>query len=81
MSAGPTTRPIGSVVAELLAARVELVAEERCRQRRVDEAGGDQVHPDRCELERQAPMSAGSAAVSAEMSASPGRRGGRRCRP
>ena len=53
-SAGPTTRPIGSVARSSLAARLELVAEQRCRQRRVDEAGGDQVDPDRGDLERQA---------------------------
>ena len=44
--------------AELLAARVELVAEERGRQRRVDEPGGDEVDPDRRDLERQVPASA-----------------------
>jgi hypothetical protein len=37
--------------AELLASRVELVAEQRSRQRSVDEAGGDEVHPDRRELQ------------------------------
>ena len=40
--------------AELVAARVELVAEQRRRQRGVDEAGGDQVDADRRELEREA---------------------------
>src|SRR4029077_1683723 len=83
MSAGPTTRRIGSLVrscsrrasswspggaaasggaddapdrqprAELLATRVQLVAEERRRQRRVDEPGRDQVHADGRELERE----------------------------
>ena len=57
--------------AELLATRVELVAEERRRQRRVDEPGGDQVDADRRELEREVLVSAGSAAVSAEIDAKP----------
>src|SRR5438309_10627881 len=52
MSAGPTTRRIGSV-AELLATRVQLVAQECGRQRRVDEPGRDQVHADGRELERE----------------------------
>ena len=52
-SAGPTTRPIGSVARSSLAPLVQLVAEERRRQRRVDEAGRDEVDPDRRELERQ----------------------------
>jgi len=37
-----------------LAARVELVAEDRRRQRRVDESRRDQVHAYGCELERKA---------------------------
>ena len=53
-SSGPTTRPIGSDVAQLLAPRLQLIAEERRRQRRVDEAGGDQVDADGCDLEREA---------------------------
>ena len=55
MSAGPTTRRIGSVVAELLPSRVQLVAEERRRQGCVDEAGRDQVHADGRGLEREVP--------------------------
>ena len=39
--------------AELFAARVQLVAEDRRRQRCVDEPGRDQVHAHRCELERE----------------------------
>src|SRR5215472_4265099 len=39
--------------AELLAARVQLVAEERRRERSVDESGGDQVDPDGRELDGQ----------------------------
>ena len=52
-SAGPTTRPMGSVATKLGPAGLELVAEERRRQGRVDEAGGDEVRPDRRQLERQ----------------------------
>ena len=52
-SAGPTTRRMGSVARSCCAAVVELVAEERCRQRRVDEAGGDEVDPHGRELERE----------------------------
>ena len=40
--------PDGKSGAELIAARVEMIAEERRRQRRVDEAGGDEIDPDRC---------------------------------
>ncbi len=39
--------------AELFAARVQPVAEDRRRQRRVDEPGRDQVHADGRELERE----------------------------
>src|ERR1700727_1121725 len=39
--------------AEFCAACVELIAEKRGRERRVDESGGDEVHADRCELEGQ----------------------------
>jgi hypothetical protein len=39
--------------AKLIAAVFEFIAEERCRQRCVDEAGGDEVDSDRRELERQ----------------------------
>ncbi len=38
-------------LAELLATRVQLVAEQRCRQRRVNEAGRYKVDADGCELE------------------------------
>ena len=38
---------------QLLAARLEVVAEQRRRQRRVDEPGCDQVDPDRRHLERE----------------------------
>ena len=50
---------------------VELVAEQRCRQRGVDEAGGDEVDPDRRELEREVAVNGGSAAVAAEISRGP----------
>jgi hypothetical protein len=51
----PGRRRAGSQTrAELLAARVELVAEDRCRRRRVDESRRDQVHAYGCELERKA---------------------------
>ena len=53
-SAGPTTRPMGSVARSSIAPLVEIVAEERSRQRRVDEAGCDQVDPDRREVEGEA---------------------------
>jgi hypothetical protein len=39
--------------AELMAAVLQLIAEERCRQGCVDEAGGDEVDSDGCELKRQ----------------------------
>ena len=39
--------------AELLATRVQLIAQESGRQRRVDEPGRDQVHADGSELERE----------------------------
>src|SRR6202034_4133095 len=45
--------------AELLATRVELRAEQRCRERRVDEAGGDKADADRRELKRQRPAERG----------------------
>ena len=38
---------------QLVPARVELISEQGCRQRGVDEAGRDEVHADRCELERE----------------------------
>ena len=53
MSAGPTTRPIGSVDRSSSRRSVELVAEQLGRQRRVDEAGRDEVDANRRELERQ----------------------------
>ena len=52
-SAGPTTRPIGSVARSSFAALLESVSEQRCRQRGVDEAGGDEVDANRRELERE----------------------------
>jgi hypothetical protein len=42
-------------LAKVLAARLELVAEESCRERRVDEAGRDEVHAHRRELDREIP--------------------------
>ena len=38
---------------QLVAPRLESVAEQRGRQRGVDEAGGDEVDPNRRELERE----------------------------
>ena len=38
---------------QLVAARIELISEQRRRQRGVDEARGDEVHADRRELERE----------------------------
>src|SRR4030095_3904690 len=38
---------------ELLTARVQLVTEKLCGQRCVDKSGGDEVHPDWRELERE----------------------------
>ena len=40
-------------LAKLLATRVQLIAEQRCRQRCVDEAGRDKVDADGCELKRE----------------------------
>jgi len=45
--------PDGKGRSELIAAVLELIAEERCRQRCVDEAGGDEVDPDGSELQRE----------------------------
>jgi hypothetical protein len=45
--------PDGQRRAELVAAVLEVGAEERGRQRGVDEAGGDEVDPDGGELERE----------------------------
>src|SRR5438128_3846065 len=45
--------PDGKSGTELVAAVFEFIAEERCRQRCIDEAGGDEVDSDGCELERQ----------------------------
>ncbi len=39
--------------AELLATRIQLIAEQRCRQRRVDEASRDEVDADRCKLKSE----------------------------
>ncbi len=52
-SAGPTTRPIGSVARSSSRRVLELVAQQRRRQRRVDEARGDEVDPHRRELQRE----------------------------
>ena len=38
---------------QLIAALLESISEQRCRQRSVDEAGGDEVDADRRELERE----------------------------
>jgi hypothetical protein len=59
----PSDRQRGT---ELLAARVQLVTEKLCGQRCVDKSGGDEVHPDWRELEREVFVRAGPAAVSAE---------------
>ena len=53
-SPGWTTRADRERGAQLIAPRVELLAEERRRQRRVDEPRGDQVDADRRDLEREA---------------------------
>ena len=76
-SSGPMTRPIGRVARSSLAALLELVAEQRRRQRRVDEAGGDQVDAHRRELEREVGDERRAAPRSAPRSApspTPGRR-------
>ena len=52
-SVGRTTRWIGRVVRSCSRARVQLLAEDRRCQRRVDEPSRDQVHADGRELERQ----------------------------
>src|SRR5512143_2264932 len=48
-SAGPTTRPIGSVARSSFR-RSSSRSPQRCRQRGVDEAGGDEVDANRREL-------------------------------
>ena len=60
--------------AELLATRIQLIAEERRRQRCVDKTGGDEIDANRRELECQVLVMAGIAAVRAEMRANPLRR-------
>src|SRR3989442_16030564 len=45
--------PDGKRGTKLIAAVFQLIAEERCRQRCVDEAGGDEVDSDGREFERQ----------------------------
>src|ERR1700761_2361615 len=40
---------------ELLATRVQLITQNRCRQRRVNEAGRNQVYPDGRQLKRERP--------------------------
>ena len=45
--------PDGERGPKLIAAVVELITEERCRQRCVDEAGSDEVDSDRREFERE----------------------------
>ena len=74
--------PDGKRGAQLIAAVFELIAEQRCRQRRVDEAGGDEVDTDGCELERQVGDEGGECGGHSRRDAR-GRRpgGGRRCRP
>ena len=52
-SAGPTTRRIGSVARSSSRRASSCVAEQRRRQRGVDEPGGDEVDADRRELERE----------------------------
>ena len=51
------------------------------RTARVDEAGGDEVDPDGCDLEREAGGQGREAAVTAETRPTPTTDGGRRCRP
>src|SRR5262249_30982151 len=51
---GSDDTPGGECGAELIPAGLALIAPGRCRQRSVDEAGGDDVHPDGRELEREA---------------------------
>jgi hypothetical protein len=51
---------------QLIAALLELISEQRCRQRRVDEAGGDEVDTNRGELERERGGERRQAAVAAE---------------
>ena len=52
-SVGPTTRPIGSVARSSFLRSSSSVSEQRCRQRGVDEAGGDEVDANRRELKRE----------------------------
>src|SRR5262249_20467144 len=59
--------------AELLAALADLVAEDRRRERRVDEAGRDQVHADGRELEREVPRQRWKAGTERSDEREPGR--------
>ena len=61
----PTTRPIGRGDTELLAALVDLIAEQRGRQWGVDKACRDQVDPDGATSSARLWVMAGSAAVGA----------------
>ena len=74
--------PDGKRGAKLIAAVFEFIAEQRCRQRCVDEAGGDEVDSDGREFERQAGCESGECGGDCRHDPqSDGRRGGRRCRP
>src|SRR6185312_3247301 len=50
---GPDDAPDREGLPQLLPARLDVLAQQPGGQRRVDEAGGDQVDPDRRDLERQ----------------------------
>jgi hypothetical protein len=66
--------------AKLIAAVFELIAEERCRQRCVDEAGGDEVDSDGCE--RQVGCEGGECGGDCRRDPeTDAPDGGRRCRP
>jgi hypothetical protein len=68
--------PDGERGLELSPARFEMIAQQRGRQRRVDEASGDDVDPDRrSSSARLAPMAGTAAAATAAIARpGPGRR-------
>ncbi len=74
--------PDGKRGPKLIPAVFEFIAEERCRQRCVDEAGGDEVDSDGRELERQVGDERGERSGDCRRDREADAwGGGRRCRP
>jgi hypothetical protein len=79
--AGADDAPDGQRGPQLGPSSLELIAEQRCRQRRIDEAGSEQDGPDRRELEGKGGNERGSAAMAAEAIPGRERSAARRYRP